>query len=43
MQSLLFTINDLLDLTKLESGHETSFYEPFDLRDAVMEAVHLYK
>ncbi|GJJ15639.1 hypothetical protein Clacol_009917 [Clathrus columnatus] len=42
-KSLLFTINDLLDLTRLESGGETSFNEPFDLHACVDEAVHLYK
>ncbi|KIJ54813.1 hypothetical protein M422DRAFT_152482 [Sphaerobolus stellatus SS14] len=41
--SLLFTINDLLDLTRLESGNETSFNEPFDLHATVDEAVHLYR
>ncbi|TDL22224.1 hypothetical protein BD410DRAFT_788955 [Rickenella mellea] len=42
-KSLLFTINDLLDLTKLESGKETSFNEPFDLQVAIEEAVNLYR
>ncbi|KIY71736.1 hypothetical protein CYLTODRAFT_450579 [Cylindrobasidium torrendii FP15055 ss-10] len=42
-KSLLFTINDLLDLTRLESGHETSFNEPFDLPTAIDEAVFTYK
>ncbi|KDQ62269.1 hypothetical protein JAAARDRAFT_30166 [Jaapia argillacea MUCL 33604] len=42
-KSLLFTINDLLDLTRLESGNETSFNEPFDLRVAIEDAVHLYR
>ncbi|KAH8077263.1 hypothetical protein BXZ70DRAFT_962911 [Cristinia sonorae] len=42
-KSLLFTINDLLDLTRLESGNETSFNEPFNLRQAVEDAVHLYR
>jgi signal transduction histidine kinase len=42
-QSLLFTINDLLDLTRLESGNETSFNEPFDLQDAIEDATHLYR
>ncbi|KAJ6447563.1 hypothetical protein C8R45DRAFT_1136801 [Mycena sanguinolenta] len=39
-KSLLFTINDLLDLTRLESG---SFNEPFDLQYAIEEATHLYR
>ncbi|TFY65059.1 hypothetical protein EVJ58_g2200, partial [Rhodofomes roseus] len=42
-KSLLFTINDLLDLTRLESGHETSFYEVFDLHRAIEDAVVLYR
>ncbi|KAJ7081401.1 hypothetical protein B0H15DRAFT_913009 [Mycena belliarum] len=42
-KSLLFTINDLLDLTRLESGNETSFNEPFDLPDAIEDATHLYR
>ncbi|KAF7981483.1 hypothetical protein HWV62_33533 [Athelia sp. TMB] len=42
-KSLLFTINDLLDLTRLESGHETSLNESFDLKDAIEEATRVYK
>ncbi|RDB17975.1 Cyanobacterial phytochrome B [Hypsizygus marmoreus] len=42
-KSLLFTINDLLDLTRLESGNETSFNEPFDLRDTIDQATRLYR
>ncbi|KAI0671080.1 hypothetical protein C8Q78DRAFT_1079021 [Trametes maxima] len=42
-KSLLFTINDLLDLTRLESGNETSFNEPFDLRQAIEDATQLYR
>ncbi|KAJ6466421.1 phytochrome-like protein [Mycena sanguinolenta] len=42
-KSLLFTINDLLDLTRLESGNETSFNEPFDLQYAIEDATHLYR
>ncbi|KAF7314265.1 ATP-binding cassette transporter [Mycena kentingensis (nom. inval.)] len=42
-KSLLFTINDLLDLTRLESGNETSFSEPFDLCFAIEDATHLYR
>ncbi|KAL0578952.1 hypothetical protein V5O48_003044 [Marasmius crinis-equi] len=42
-KSLLFTINDLLDLTRLESGNETSFNEPFDLCLAIEEATFLYR
>ncbi|KAI0293841.1 hypothetical protein B0F90DRAFT_1760492 [Multifurca ochricompacta] len=42
-KSLLFTINDLLDLTRLESGHETTSNEPFDLPSVITEATNLYK
>ncbi len=42
-KSLLFTINDLLDLTRLESGNETSFNEPFDLHQSIEEATQLYR
>ncbi|KAF8505369.1 phytochrome-like protein [Hysterangium stoloniferum] len=42
-KSLLFTINDLLDLTKLESGGETAFNEPFDLHANVDEATCPYR
>jgi len=42
-QSLLFTINDLLDLTRLESGQDTSFNEPFDLYRAIEDATHIYR
>ncbi|CAA7261458.1 unnamed protein product [Cyclocybe aegerita] len=42
-KSLLFTINDLLDLTRMESGNETSFSEPFDLHFAIEEATCLYR
>ncbi|KAG6865509.1 hypothetical protein C0991_001939 [Blastosporella zonata] len=42
-KSLLFTINDLLDLTRLESGRETSFNEPFDLHETIEKATLLYR
>ncbi|KAG5721911.1 Cyanobacterial phytochrome B, partial [Termitomyces sp. T112] len=42
-KSLLFTINDLLDLTRLESGRQTSFHEPFDLRNTIDKATRLYR
>ncbi|KZW02251.1 hypothetical protein EXIGLDRAFT_760088 [Exidia glandulosa HHB12029] len=42
-KSLLFTINDLLDLTRLESGQETSFNEPFDLQATIIDAARLYQ
>lgn len=40
---MLFTINDLLDLTRLESGQDTSFSEPFDLHRVIEEATHIYR
>ncbi|KAI9064701.1 hypothetical protein FKP32DRAFT_1611120 [Trametes sanguinea] len=42
-KSLLFTINDLLDLTRLETGNETSFNEPFDLHQAMEDATQVYR
>ncbi|KAJ7163264.1 histidine kinase-like ATPase [Mycena filopes] len=42
-KGLLFTINDLLDLSRLERGHETSNNEPFNLRDTIEDATHLYR
>ncbi|KAI0373858.1 hypothetical protein BV20DRAFT_988964 [Pilatotrama ljubarskyi] len=42
-KSLLFTINDLLDLTRLESGNETSWNEPFDLHQSIEDATLLYR
>ncbi|TIB68509.1 hypothetical protein E3Q24_03638 [Wallemia mellicola] len=38
-KSLLFTINDLLDLTKVESGQEVLFNEPVNLKHLVVETV----
>ena len=43
LQSLLFTINDLLDLTRLEIGGETAFNEPFDLQAEIIDATRIYK
>src|SRR5579863_8513113 len=33
----------LQDLTRVESGHETMFNEPFDLTSVITEATNLYK
>ncbi|TFK70397.1 hypothetical protein BDN72DRAFT_766552 [Pluteus cervinus] len=41
-KSLLFTINDLLDLTRLDSGHSMSSDEPFDIQALLRDAIHLY-
>ena len=42
-KSLLFTINDLLDLTRIESGNETAFNDPFDLRQCIADATKVYQ
>ncbi|KAJ3799044.1 hypothetical protein GGU11DRAFT_534934 [Lentinula aff. detonsa] len=42
-KNLLFTINDLLDLTRLESGNETSLSEPFNLAENIQSAVSIYR
>ena len=33
----------LQDLTRIESGNETYFNEPFDLQEAISDAVQLYR
>ncbi|SNX86875.1 related to phytochrome [Melanopsichium pennsylvanicum] len=42
-KSLLFVINDLLDLTKQEVGNELFLQEPFDLAATVREAVEMHE
>ncbi|TIB58847.1 hypothetical protein E3P78_03787 [Wallemia ichthyophaga] len=42
-KSLLFTINDLLDLTKVDSGQEVLFNEPVHLKHLVSETVQEFK
>ncbi|TYJ55053.1 hypothetical protein B9479_004276 [Cryptococcus floricola] len=42
-RSLLFHVHDLLDLTRIETGNETTFRDPFDLRQSITEAVRLYE
>ncbi|KAI3484944.1 hypothetical protein L1887_51834 [Cichorium endivia] len=42
-KSLLFVINDLLDLTKQEIGNELLLQEPFDLAATVREAVEMHE
>ncbi|KAJ3881750.1 hypothetical protein F5051DRAFT_473715 [Lentinula edodes] len=42
-KNLLFTINDLLDLTRLESGNEMAFNEPFDLAENIQDAISIYR
>ncbi|TIB62597.1 hypothetical protein E3P77_03818 [Wallemia ichthyophaga] len=42
-KSLLFTINDLLDLTKVDSGQEVLFNEPVHLKHLVSETVREFQ
>ncbi|KAN0064316.1 hypothetical protein ACQY0O_002507 [Thecaphora frezii] len=42
-KSLLFVINDLLDLTKQEQGNKLFLQEPFDLSATVREAVEMHE
>ncbi|KAJ3717004.1 hypothetical protein C8R42DRAFT_724646 [Lentinula raphanica] len=42
-KNLLFTINDLLELTRLESGNETSLNEPFNLAEGIQDAISIYR
>lgn len=42
-QSLVYVINDLLDLTKSEQGQDLFRNEPFDLMSTVREAVSMYR
>ena len=42
-KSLLFVINDLLDLTKQEQGNNLFLQEPFDLAATVREAVEMHE
>jgi signal transduction histidine kinase len=42
-RALLFHVHDLLDLTRIETGNETAFNDPFDLRQTIQDAVRLYQ
>jgi signal transduction histidine kinase len=42
-RALLFHVHDLLDLTRIETGNETAFNAPFDIRMAVQDAIRLYE
>jgi light-regulated signal transduction histidine kinase (bacteriophytochrome) len=42
-KSLLFVINDLLDLTRQEQGNKLFLQEPFDLAATVREAVEMHQ
>ncbi|KAK8845299.1 hypothetical protein IAR55_006012 [Kwoniella newhampshirensis] len=42
-RALLFHVHDLLDLTRIETGNEQSFNDPFDIRQSISDAVRLYQ
>ena len=42
-RALLFHVHDLLDLTRIETGNETAFNDPFDIRQSIHDAVRLYE
>ena len=42
-RALLFHVHDLLDLTRIETGNETAFNDPFDMRQNLDDAVRLYR
>lgn len=42
-RALLFHVHDLLDLTRVETGNETAFNDPFDLKQTIISTVRLYQ
>lgn len=42
-RALLFHVHDLLDLTRIETGNETAFNDPFDIRKSIADAIRLYQ
>ncbi|WVR03334.1 hypothetical protein IAU60_000325 [Kwoniella sp. DSM 27419] len=42
-RALLFHVHDLLDLTRIETGNETAFNDPFDIRQSITDAIRLYQ
>lgn len=42
-RALLFHVHDLLDLTRIETGNQTSFNDPFDLKLSIDSTVRLYQ
>ncbi|OCF33164.1 hypothetical protein I316_05209 [Kwoniella heveanensis BCC8398] len=42
-RALLFHVHDLLDLTRIETGNETAFNDPFDIRQSIHDAIRLYQ
>ncbi|BEI90223.1 uncharacterized protein CcaverHIS019_0302930 [Cutaneotrichosporon cavernicola] len=42
-RALLFHVHDLLDLTRIETGNETAFNDPFDIKQTIGNTVRLYQ
>lgn len=42
-RALLFHVHDLLDLTRVETGNETAFNDPFDLKKTIQQTLRLYQ
>ncbi|WRT63488.1 uncharacterized protein IL334_000393 [Kwoniella shivajii] len=42
-RALLFHVHDLLDLTRIETGNETAFNDPFDIRQSISDAIRVYQ
>ena len=42
-RGLLSVVNDMLDLSRIEAGHLSIDYEPFDLRRTVFQTVSLFR
>jgi signal transduction histidine kinase len=42
-KSLIFIINDLLDLTRIEAGKMLFREEPFDIKKTIVEAVEMFR
>ncbi|BEJ13265.1 hypothetical protein CspHIS471_0304390 [Cutaneotrichosporon sp. HIS471] len=42
-RALLFYVHDLLDLTRIETGNETAFNDPFDIKQTIGNTVRLYQ
>jgi signal transduction histidine kinase len=42
-KSLIFIINDLLDLTRIEAGKMLFREEPFNLKETIVEAVEMFR
>ena len=42
-RALLFHVHDLLDLTRIETGNQTAFNDPFDIRLSINDAIRPYQ